>query len=157
MPPLYSIEALFLHCFGIGLIPWAPGTWASLATLPLLYGLGQTQLPTFFLFPILVILIVGSGFIVNMVQSKHQIKDPSWIVIDEVIGITVGFVCYPRAQWWSLLLLFALFRFLTLLKCGRPLFFDQQIKHGIGVILDDVVAGLYAGVITFFIHTLINF
>ena len=156
-PPLCSTEGLFLHCLGIGLFPWAPGTLASLATLPLLYGLGQTGLPVFFLIPVLILLIIGSGLVVHMVQKRHDLKDPSWIVIDEVIGMLVGFLFWPSSQWWSLFLLFILFRLFDIFKPWPASFCDQRIEHGIGVILDDVVAGGYAGVSMFFIHSIINF
>ena len=142
---------------GIGLFPWAPGTFASLATLPLLYGLGRIGIPVIFLIPAVILLAIGSGLVVHLVQKKHHLKDPSWIVIDEVIGMLVGFLFCPSAQWWSLLLLFVLFRCFDIFKIWPASFCDQKMEHGIGVILDDVVAGVYAGAATFFIHFLINF
>ena len=110
-PSLHSIEMLFLSFLGIGLFPWAPGTLASLATLPLLYALAKLAVPIPLLIPILLMLIVGSGLTAQMAQTRHKVHDPPWIVIDEVIGMLVGFLFWPSAQWGSLLLLLILFRF----------------------------------------------
>ena len=151
-PSPYSIEVIFLNFLGIGLFPWAPGTLASLAALPILYALAKFAVPIPLLVPILLLSIVGSGLVAQMVQERHGVHDPKWIVIDEVIGMFVGFIFYPSSQWWSLLLLFVLFRFFDIFKIWPASFFDQKIKHGIGVILDDVVAGIYAGVINFLVH-----
>ena len=148
----YSAEIMFLSYLGIGFFPWAPGTLASLATLPLLYGLALLALPSIFLIPITLLLIVGSGLIAQMIQKSYQIHDPKWIVIDEVIGMLVAFIIYPSHHVSSLLLLFSLFRFFDIFKVWPAKFFDQKITHGIGVILDDVVAGIYAGIANMLIH-----
>ena len=126
-----------------------PGTMASLATLPLLYGLGKMGVPPFLLIPLLILLIVGSGLVAQMAQKQHHSHDPGWIVIDEVIGMLVAFLFCPTSSWGELFLLLVLFRFFDIAKIWPASFFDRKIKHGIGVILDDVVAGLYAGITSF--------
>ena len=152
MPSPYSIEVIFLSFLGVGFFPWAPGTLASLATLPLLYFLTKLSVPSPLLIPILILLIVGSGLVAQIVQKRHGLHDPQWIVIDEVIGMLVGFILCPGPYWWSLIALFLLFRFFDITKIWPANVCDQKIKHGIGTILDDVVAGIYAGVANFFIH-----
>ena len=144
-PSPYSMEMVFLTCFGLGLCPWAPGTMASLAMVPLLYALGQLAIPTILLLPWLCLLVVGSGMVVEMVQKSRGVNDPPWIVVDEGIGMLTGFVLWPSTQWAGLLLLFALFRFFDIVKVWPASFFDRKWQHGMGTILDDVVAGLYAG------------
>lgn len=151
----YKAEIIFLSCLGLGFFPWAPGTLASLATLPLLYGLTLSHLPSLFLIPMTILLIAGSGLIAQMIQKSYHVHDPPWIVIDEVIGMLVAFIIYPHPSLSSLLLLFIFFRFFDISKLWPAQLFDQKITHGIGVILDDVVAGLYAGVATRLIHSLV--
>ena len=87
-----------------------------------------------------------------MVQKSCQIHDPPWIVIDEVIGMFVGFLFLPAPQWSDIFVLFGLFRFFDIVKVWPASFFDQKVKHGIGTILDDVVAGMYAGITNWLLH-----
>lgn len=154
-PQLRSIEIIFLTFFGTGFSPKAPGTVASLATVPFLWLLGYYQVPVIFLTPLLLLLIVGSSLVAEMVQNQYEVHDPGWIVIDEVIGMLVTFMFYPHTDWLSLFLIFALFRFFDIIKIWPASYLDKEIKHGFGTIVDDVISGIYAGLLVLLIRTYI--
>tara|TARA_Y100001958_G_C21067006_1_gene427837 strand:- start:284 stop:565 length:282 start_codon:yes stop_codon:yes gene_type:complete len=80
-----------------------------------------------------------------MAQEKHDALDPSWIVIDEVIGMSIAWLFIQDHNIYHLVILFCLFRFFDIFKIEPVRYIDKNLKHGSGVILDDVVAGLYAG------------
>jgi len=144
-PSLKNPEILFLSFFGVGFLPKAPGTFASLATLPFLLLLGSKNPPIIFFIPPLVILTIASSFITQIAQDKYDALDPSWIVIDEVIGMSVAWLFIQSHNIYHLFILFCLFRFFDIFKIEPVSYIDKNLKHGAGVILDDVVAGLYAG------------
>lgn len=142
-----SLESIFLSFFGIGHIPFAPGTFGSLATLPFLYFYGSLGLPTFFLIPFIVITFIISCFITNAVQKRLKVEDPSWIVIDEVLGMLICFLFITQHRIIDYILLFTFFRFFDIVKVWPANYVDKNIKNGIGTILDDVISGLYAGLL----------
>jgi len=146
-PSLKKPEILFLSFFGVGFLPKAPGTFASLATLPFLTLLGSVNPPIVFFIPALIILTIISSFITQVTQQKYNALDPSWIVIDEVIGMSVAWLFIQKHNLYHLFVLFCLFRFFDIFKIEPVRYIDKNLKHGAGVILDDVVAGLYAGIV----------
>jgi phosphatidylglycerophosphatase A len=128
--------------FGAGFLPVAPGTWASLAALPcaaLLVWLGG---------PVLVLAAGVAVFVLGIwaadaYMQTVQVHDPSAIVIDEVVGqwVTVAFLPLDPVMY---ALGFVLFRVLDVLKPWPANFIDRAVTGGLGVMLDDVVAGAYA-------------
>jgi phosphatidylglycerophosphatase A len=156
-PSLKKPEILFLSFFGVGFLPKAPGTWGTLATLPFLYLLGRFNPPFFLFIPFLIILTAGSCFIAEHVQKKYEVHDPQWIVIDEVLGMSITWLFSLKFSLAHLMIQFVLFRFFDIVKVWPASFFDQKIHHGAGTILDDIVSGIYAGLIYLLIATLINF
>lgn len=156
-PSLKKPEILFLSFFGVGFLPKAPGTWGTLATLPFLYLLGRFNPPFFLFIPFLIILTAGSCFIAEHVQKKYEVHDPQWIVIDEVLGMSITWLFSLKFSLAHLMIQFVLFRFFDIVKVWPASFFDQKIHHGAGTILDDIVSGIYAGLIYLLIATFINF
>lgn len=140
------MDVFFASFFGIGFFPKAPGTMASLATLPFLYALGQMSFPPFFLIPLLLLCAIPSCFIMESIEKKYELKDPSWIVIDEVLGMSVAWFFIPSSHWGHLLALFLLFRLFDIVKIWPASFCDQHLEHGSGIILDDIISGLQAGI-----------
>ena len=65
--------------------------------------------------------------------------------MDEVLGMVLTWSFFPTADFGYLFIQFLLFRFFDISKLWPAIYFDKQIKHGAGTILDDVVAGLYSG------------
>jgi phosphatidylglycerophosphatase A len=147
IPSLKKPEVLFLSAFGIGFIKYAPGTFGSLVVLPLLYLLGQFNPPFFIFVPFLLIFTFFSCYIAEITQKKYKLHDPGWIVIDEVIGMFVTWLFVRDNNLLHLLILFVLFRIFDIIKIWPASYFDKKVTHGAGTILDDVVSGIYAGII----------
>ena len=148
-PPLRDRLALvFLSFFGTGYAPKAPGTVGSLATIPLIILLSYLDLNIFFLIGFTVALTILSSLVAEYIQSKFQVHDPGWIVIDEVIGMLVTWIfIFPSTEPIDLILLFVLFRIFDIIKIFPASWFDKNLKHGAGTIIDDVISGLYAGIL----------
>ncbi len=146
-PSLKRLDILFLSFLGSGYLPWAPGTWGTLATLPLLYGLGRFNPPYFLFIPFLVIITIISSFIAESVQKELKLHDPQWIVIDEFLGMSVAWLFIQTHNLLHLLILFILFRIFDIIKIWPASYFDKEVHHGAGTILDDVVSGIYAGLL----------
>jgi len=136
------LAVLIATFFGIGRIRIAPGTWTSLAVALIVYFIPPSVLP----FPILAlatVLVFLIGVPAAAACEKHfQKKDPRQCVIDEVAGQMVCFWFLPHtiAYYGAA---FLLFRFFDILK-PFPIKASEQVPHGIGIMLDDILAGLYA-------------
>ena len=117
----FKIEVIFLSFFGIGFIPVAPGTMGSFVTLPILYCIALYNIPIIFLIPFLIILIVGTCFVTEHYQKLNNIKDPGWIVIDEVIGMIITWLFYPSTSLLNLAIAFIYFRIFV--------FFNDKFKR----------------------------
>ncbi len=139
-------HVMFLSVFGIGLLPRAPGTFGSIASIPLVWGMEASTIPWIFFLPLLVFAIAGSSYIADITQKKYQVNDPSWIVIDEVLGMATGALFLEGARAVDLVLLFAYFRFFDIIKAWPASWIDRKIKNGLGTIGDDIIAGIYAGI-----------
>ncbi|MEA9354635.1 phosphatidylglycerophosphatase A [Bacteriovorax sp. PP10] len=146
-PSLKRLDILFLSFFGVGFLPKAPGTWGTLATLPFLYGLGTFNPPYVLFIPFIIIMTIISSFIADIVQKKFNLHDPQFIVIDEVLGMTTAWLFIQKHNLLHLFILFALFRFFDIIKVWPASYFDKQVDHGAGTILDDIVSGVFAGVV----------
>ncbi len=145
------ITIMFLSWFGTGKIPKIPGTMGSLATLPLIYLLHHLQINIYSLIALIVALYVVAVIVTEKVQVKYGLKDPQWIVIDEVIGMLITWAFVRSIDFPVLFLVFGLFRLFDIVKIWPASYFDR-LHHGVGTITDDVISGLYAGIITFFIQ-----
>ncbi len=128
--------------FGVGLARKAPGTWGSLATLPvgiLLLWLGG---PWAAAAGGVVATVVGIWAVEVYLQTA-ALKDPKEVVIDEVAGQLFALV--PAGLDWRLwLIAFILFRFFDITKIG-PIGWAERLPRAFGVIIDDVIAGIAAG------------
>ena len=136
--------------FNIGRISKAPGTVATVATIPLWWALAQTG-PLIYM--IVVVLLIPLGILAAQAyeaqSSEHDSKE---IVIDEVVGFLITMVWLPLT-WQSLVLGFILFRFLDIVKPPPIRQLDQHVKGGFGVMIDDIAAGLIGSVILQIIFT----
>ncbi len=148
-PSLKHPEVLFMSLCGIGFLPKMPGTYGSLATLPLLYLLSLSGAPFFIFIPFLVIATIVSCYIAEVVQQKFHIHDPPWIVMDEALGMLTAwlFIAGEEPNFYSLAALFALFRFFDIFKIWPASYFDKKVIHGMGTILDDIISGIFAGIV----------
>ncbi len=148
-PSLFVV--MFLSWFGAGKFPKAPGTVGSLATLPLIYLLHYLNLNTYSLIGIIVTLYVAAVIVTENVQKKFHLKDPQWIVIDEVIGMLITWSFVRSIDFPVLFLVFGTFRLFDIIKIWPASWFDR-LHHGVGTITDDVISGLYAGIITLLVQ-----
>ena len=132
--------------FGIGNLGGGPGTWASIATV-LLWWLLATHSSHAVLLAIAVTLgVTLIGIAASTVVARESgIKDPGFVVIDEVAGQMLPLIIAPL-RWKYLLLSLILFRCFDILK-PPPLRALERLPDGIGIMLDDVGAGLYSLVI----------
>lgn len=144
------LTTLFLSWFYTGKSPKAPGTVGSLATLPLIYLLHYLQINIYSLIALIVILFIAAVFVTEHVQTKYQLHDPQWIVIDEVIGMLITWSFVRTIDYPTLFLVFATFRLFDIIKIWPASYFDR-LHHGVGTITDDVISALYAGIITYLV------
>ena len=126
--------------FGTGLLPIAPGTFGTLATVPLILVLDN--LGTIYKVLSLMIAIVVAIWASGRHQELLRQSDPREIVIDEVAGFLLTMLFLPRS-WLAIGLGFIFFRLFDILK-PYPIRQTERIRGGLGVVIDDLVAGLYA-------------
>ena len=127
--------------FGSGLSPKAPGTAGSLAALPLFWLMSQCGWVIYGL--IVVAVLVAGVFVCDRVARELNVKDPSSIVLDEFVGLWIALYLVP-SDWYWVLAGFGLFRLFDVLKPWPVSYFDKHVDGGLGIMLDDVAAGLYA-------------
>ena len=160
-----TFNYLFVTCIGIGTFRFAPGTITSLVTTIFLFGLFHiNNLSNNVIFIILLLIFIYSFYAVSEYIKDNKDKDPKEIVIDEFIGQSIPIYLYEishgtikNLQEASLfyLYIFILFRYFDIKKPFPVNFFDKKFKNCFGVILDDVVAGLYV-VLTLIIFMIIK-
>ena len=130
--------------FSVGHIPFAPGTFGSILGLPLGFILAGLALPLAIAGAGLFIL--GAVWIANDAEKLLKQSDPGCIVIDEIAGMAVTLIGLP-VNLKIALMGFILFRILDVVKPFPIRFLDQRLKGGLGVVMDDVVAGIFANVL----------
>lgn len=145
-PP--RLARLIATWFGAGDLPGAPGTWGSLAALPAALALvllgGQYLLAVFVL-----VAFVAGVWAAGQLASFHRQEDPQRVVIDEVAGQWLAIL--PVAlDWRYYVVAFLLFRFLDITK-PWPLRKLERLPGGVGIMADDIGAGIYAGILTWLI------
>lgn len=123
----------------------------SLATIPLIYFLHFLDLNIYSLIGLIFLLYILAVIVTEKVQKKFHLHDPQWIVIDEVIGMLITWSFVRTVDFPTLFLVFSLFRLLDIIKFWPASYFDR-LHHGVGTITDDVVSGLYAGIITILVQ-----
>lgn len=138
LPPASLVVASF---FGAGYFPRASGTFGTLVALPLVWAVSLLSVPMQFAVAIGVTLVgmvaaAGAGRRLGVVDAKQ-------IVIDEVAGILITMLAVPVTVP-SMIAGFVFFRLFDIFKPWPASFFDRKVKNGAGVVLDDVMAGLYA-------------
>ncbi len=160
-----AINYLFVTCFGIGNLRFAPGTIASLFATFFLFSLFHIiNVPNNIIFIFLIIVFIYSFFAVSEYIKLNENKDPREVVIDEFIGQSIPIYLYEISHGTIkvsqdaalfYLYIFILFRYFDIKKPFPVNFFDKNFKNSFGVIIDDVVAGLYV-VLTLIIFIIIK-
>jgi phosphatidylglycerophosphatase A len=145
---LLATPAGWLACgFGSGLAPIAQGTFGSLAALLPWLLLRELPLPLY-------VVILLSGFAVgvwacNVASRALGVADHRSLVWDEFIGQWMALMplLVLPAPWWAVVLGFGLFRLFDVWKPWPIRWLDRRVKGGMGVMIDDVVAGVFAAVV----------
>lgn len=125
---------------GLGYAPVASGTFGTLAGIPAYWLLAQLP-PTLWLLTVLALFFLAC-WVAGAAGKIYGVVDDGRIVIDELVGYLVTIALLPFT-WKAAILGFLLFRFFDILKPQPARYFDRTVKNGYGVVLDDVVAGLY--------------
>lgn len=127
--------------FGSGLSKKMPGTVGTVAAVPVYLALVQTA--DWLYLTVTLICTVGGVALCEKAAQKLQVHDYGGIVWDEIAGFLITMYGLPFS-WQSLLAGFALFRCFDILKPWPIKWLDSHVEGGFGIMLDDVVAGLFA-------------
>ena len=128
----------------VGYAPVAPGTWGTLVGIPLV--LICNVLPFSWQAFAVVLFIMGAVWVAQEAEKIWGEKDPGAIVIDEMAGYLVA-LCGMPVTFFSLAAGFLVFRFFDIVKPFPIRYFERQFSGGAGVVLDDIFAGLYTGLV----------
>ena len=132
--------------FGAGYIKYAPGTIGSILTI-LIWVLIYTAFGQIYFLGLFLILAVGSYYLIKKYLSVYNKKDPQEIIIDEFIGISIPLLFVSSSQsYFEILLVFVSFRIFDIFKI-YPVNKAEMLDGPIGIILDDVIAGIYTLII----------
>ncbi|MFV1872051.1 MAG: phosphatidylglycerophosphatase A [Oleiphilus sp.] len=135
--------------FGSGCTPKAPGTFGTLVGMMVYCLLPPMSMPLFLGF-ILVSFFLGIYFC-DKATKALGVHDHGGIVWDEFVGFWISVIALPEGLAW-LLLAFCLFRLFDIWKPQPIKYLDQKVEGGLGIMLDDVVAGIYALIVVQAIH-----
>ncbi len=130
--------------FGVGYSPVAPGTLGTLLAIPIYYFLSEIHFPLYEI--TLIAFFFLSVWIAENAEKFFRKKDDPRIVIDEVIGFLVTMLWVPKTIRFVIIGFF-LFRFFDILKPFPIRRLEKRFEGGFGVVLDDVMAGVYANII----------
>jgi phosphatidylglycerophosphatase A len=148
-PDLRNPLHLLAFGFGSGLAPKAPGTLGTLVAVPL-YLLLQ-GLPLVVYLSLVLTGFLAGIWICGRTSRDLGVHDHGGIVWDEIIGYLLTMALAPSGWEW-VLLGFLLFRFFDILKPWPIRWFDQRVPGGFGIMFDDLLAGLYAGLVMLLIQ-----
>jgi len=138
------MDRLFMNIatgFGLGYAPFAPGTFGTMLALPIYFLLRQLPLPMYgAALTVLVLVAIAAAGAAEKILDR---PDPGEVVIDEVVGMLVAMIAIPPhpVAW---LLAFGLFRFFDIVKPWPVGYIDRHFHGGLGIVMDDLAAGLYA-------------
>ncbi len=126
--------------FGAGLAPSAPGTFGTLLAIPFWWMLAGSG--TIIYLALAATGFIGGVWICNRAAAVLEKHDDPAIVIDEVVGYFAAMVVVPREVHWVVVSFFV-FRMFDILKPWPISWIDRTVRGGLGVMLDDLVAGLF--------------
>jgi len=151
-----NLNRLFITFFGTGLAPKAPGTAGSLAAL--VVGIAILQVvPMQTLFMLTLAITIIGIFEINKYEKATNSHDDKSIVIDEVVGMWIALMfalasaktmSYEYAELIAIVGSFAAFRLFDIWKPSTIGLIDRKVKGGLGVMGDDILAGIAGGLLT---------
>ena len=168
-----KLDKAILTMFGIGYFRYAPGTAASFVTCIIFYLFWISNFPflkgKLYIVCILLIILVYSIIITDKLSYLFKKKDPKEIVIDEFIGQSIPLTVYFFFRTFSIeevffffgwpflgwtIISFILFRFFDIVKPFPINIVDKKMKNGLGVMLDDIIAGAYSAITIYIFYVL---
>lgn len=137
-----GVDGWIASGFGSGLSPWAPGTAGSLAALLPWLGLRLLPLPVY-------LAMLAAAFALGVwacgrAARRVGLHDPGAFVWDEFVGQWAALLFVLQGPWWGVPLAFALFRLFDVWKPWPVGWADRRVRGGLGVMADDLLAGLMA-------------
>jgi phosphatidylglycerophosphatase A len=127
--------------FGSGAVPFAPGTFGTLMGIPFYLAM-QSLSHSLYLF-LVVLIIIASMWLCDKVTKEIKVHDHSGMCLDEIVGYLVTMYAAPHGVIW-IVLGFLLFRLFDIWKPWPINYIDKYVHGGVGIILDDVLAGIYS-------------
>jgi len=136
--------------FGSGLIRPAPGTWGTLVAVPIYLGLlgALPEGALAYLMTVFASFILGV-FLCHKTALDVGVHDHSAIVWDEIVGFLITMTLIAPS-WQNIVIGFMLFRIFDILKPWPIKWLDKRVHGGFGIMIDDVIAGVFAWVVLFF-------
>lgn len=128
---------------GSGLAPFAPGTFGTLAAIPLWFLLPRN---VYAYLALLLLLFVVGVWLCDACANYLEVHDHPGIVWDEWVGYFITMFAAPRSLWF-VALGFALFRLFDVLKPWPIGLADKRVSGGLGIMVDDVIAGVFAAIV----------
>lgn len=127
--------------FGSGLLPKAPGTFGTLAAIPVYLLLSELSLSVYLL-AVVIISLLGM-YLCGYTSKRLGVHDHPGIVVDEFAGYLITMIAAPVSLFW-IAIGFVLFRIFDILKPWPIGWLDKKVTGGVGIMLDDLVAGIFA-------------
>lgn len=127
-------------------MPWASGTFGSLLGIVLYLAVLQVTtslVPTAILLALATVIAIGVASRAEQLLDEH---DSGKIVLDEIVGMAIALAGFPPT-WTNIVVIFVLFRVLDIVKIWPASYCDRKMPGGAGVVLDDVVSGIYANLL----------
>lgn len=134
-----------------GFIPYASGTFGSLAALFIYLIPGFES--HYVLLPAIIVISVAGIFIGNQFEDQYG-KDPKQCTIDEFAGTWISFILIPKNTEW-IITVFIIWRILDIIKI-YPANISERLKGGLGIMLDDIISGIYALLLSYFLLLFFN-
>jgi phosphatidylglycerophosphatase A len=131
----------FAFGFGSGLATFAPGTFGTLAAVPLYLLMAPLSLPIYLV--VVVLSFIFGVWVCGKAGADLGVHDHGGIVWDEFVGLWITMIAAP-AGWEWVVVGFLLFRLFDIWKPWPIGWADRQVSGGLGVMLDDVIAGIFA-------------
>jgi phosphatidylglycerophosphatase A len=145
MTPLDRVAFVLGTWFGCGESKKAPGTVGSLGAVPLHFLLIRVSL-AYHCAAIALITVVGT-WAAQRIADATGLEDPQRVVVDEVAGVLIAMACVREENPWFAVAAFVLFRLFDITKPGPIHWAEHARPAGVGIMADDLVAGVFAGIL----------
>ena len=140
-----NFSKYFATLFGIGFISFAPGTLGSLFAI-LIWYVFIDLFSIFYFIALFLFVLSVSFYLTDIYLDNYKKKDPSEVIVDEFLGQSIPLLFIVNFNIYEVLIAFVTFRFFDIYKI-YPINKIEDLKGSYGVILDDIVAGIYSLII----------